>query len=89
MMKETSSSVLPIPPLQKLWLVVPVRGIVHRTSKNIKQAAVERSTLLDTSSQIQLLRILALEVGDLANSEFTEIVCNTLANAGDRSEISQ
>lgn len=89
MMKETSSSVLPIPPLQKLWLVVPVRGIVHRTSKNIKQAAVERSTLLDTSSQIQLLRILALEVGDLANSEFPEIVCNTLANAGDRSELSQ
>jgi len=89
MMKETSSSVLPIPPLQKLWLVVPVRGIVHRTSKNIKQAAVERSTLLDTSSQIQLLRILALEVRDLANSEFPEIVCNTFANAGDRSDLSQ
>lgn len=74
-------SVLPIPPLQTLFIVALVRGKIYGTSEDIQQASIDLSPLLRTPFEIEPFGIFAFQVFYGSDAELVQVIGNALSDA--------
>jgi len=74
--------VLPIPPLEKLRIVIAVARKIHRTPKHVEHAPIDVLSAEKTQLLVQSLGIGAVEILNTPHAEVAEILRDARTDAG-------